>query len=156
MTNSLEAFGNKPQPSGEAPGCTTVYYDGSCPLCAREIGFYQDQSGAEALAFVDVAGASGDELAGVLPANMTRADALKRFHLKRADGQVESGAAAFATLWLTLPRFRLLGVLVRRQPVLWMAEAAYLAFLRVRPLLQRLASRDPKHPQSNRARKSGV
>ena len=156
MTNSLEGFGNPSQPDQKERSCTTVYYDGSCPLCAREIGFYQGQSGADALAFVDVAGTPGDDLADVLPENLTRTDALKRFYVKRADGQLESGAAAFATMWFTLPRFRPLGALVRKKPVLWLAEAGYLAFLRMRPLLQRLASRRANKPASHPARDAGV
>ena len=36
----------------------TVYYDGACPLCRREIGFYRDCRGAEAVAWVDIAGSA--------------------------------------------------------------------------------------------------
>lgn len=38
----------------KAPACT-VYYDGACPLCQREISFYRQRKGAEAVRWVDVA-----------------------------------------------------------------------------------------------------
>jgi predicted DCC family thiol-disulfide oxidoreductase YuxK len=34
----------------------TVYYDGGCPICAREIGFYRARPGAEGFDWVNVAG----------------------------------------------------------------------------------------------------
>lgn len=32
----------------------TVYYDGGCPVCSREINFYRHRPGGESLAWVDV------------------------------------------------------------------------------------------------------
>ncbi len=34
-----------------------VFFDGACPLCAREIEFYQKQEGASGIAWVDGAAA---------------------------------------------------------------------------------------------------
>ena len=34
-----------------------VFFDGACPLCAREIEFYQKQEGASRIAWVDGAAA---------------------------------------------------------------------------------------------------
>ena len=33
----------------------TVYYDGACPVCSSEMGFYQRQDGADGIQWVDVA-----------------------------------------------------------------------------------------------------
>lgn len=41
----------------------SVFYDGDCPLCQREIAFYRRRSGAERIRWIDVA--SCDE--AVLP-----------------------------------------------------------------------------------------
>jgi predicted DCC family thiol-disulfide oxidoreductase YuxK len=77
----------------------TVYYDGACPLCRAEIGHYRRCEGAERVAFVDVAMQEpGDGL--------SRAEALTRFHVRGPDGALVSGAAAFARLWRSLPRWR--------------------------------------------------
>ena len=48
------------------------------------------RAGADALLFVDV---SGD--ATIHGGDLSKADALKRFHIRQADGTLVSGAAAF-------------------------------------------------------------
>ncbi len=111
----------------------TVYYDGACPLCRREIGVYKDCRGAESVAFVDVSepgAAPGDDL--------SREAALARFHVRDEKGELHSGAAGFAQLWLTLPGWRLLGRLAKLPLVLPLLERAYRGFLRFRP---RIAAR---------------
>ncbi|KAA5800940.1 DUF393 domain-containing protein [Alkalicaulis satelles] len=120
--------------TGEAPAqpACEVYFDGACPLCRAEIGLYQRQ-GADAR-FVDVS-------AGSAPREITPEAALKRFHVRRADGTLVSGAAAFAALWKATPGWRWLGHLTALPPFVWIAEVAYRAFLIFRPALQRLARR---------------
>jgi predicted DCC family thiol-disulfide oxidoreductase YuxK len=128
--------------SDDAPGQTlSVYYDGGCPLCRAEIDQYRRCAGAERLAFVDV----GRETQALGP-DLPRAAALRRFHVRTAEGQLVSGAAAFACLWQTLPGWRWLGRLIDWRvlgvrPVLPVAEAAYRLSLTVRPWLARLVAR---------------
>src|SRR5206468_3690779 len=98
----------RPAMSDDAPGQTlSVYYDGGCPLCRAEIDQYRRCAGAERLAFVDV----GRETQALGP-DLPRAAALRRFHVRTAEGQLVSGAAAFACLWQTLPGWRWLGRLI--------------------------------------------
>lgn len=119
--------------SGNPCGELTVYYDGACPLCRREIALYQSAEGADRLAFVDVACAPAEGPA----TDLDRDSALKRFHVRDSEGRLVSGAAAFGAMWLALPRWRWLGWLVTRRPIAPVAEAAYRAFLKVRPAIQR-------------------
>jgi hypothetical protein len=47
---------------------TTVYFDGSCPLCRAEIALYRRQAKAEALCFADVSNPAtplGEDLEGI-------------------------------------------------------------------------------------------
>lgn len=118
---------NPPRPA------LTVYYDGACPLCRSEIGLYQGCNGAERVAFVDVARMSG----GAAIAGLDRAAALARFHVRRADGTLLSGAAGFAELWRTLPGWRWLGRLVALPGILQATELTYRGFLLIRPAIQR-------------------
>lgn len=104
------------------PACT-IYYDGACPVCAREIAHYRTREGAERLAFVDVS-AGGDPGPG-----LTRAAALARMHVRRADGTLASGAAAFAALWQTLPGWRWLGRAAAWPVVAPLLELGYRGFL---------------------------
>ena len=107
----------------------TVYFDGACPVCRTEIAHYQRQRGAEAIAWVDAS--SCDEAA--LGPGVDRAAALRRFHVREADGTLVSGAAAFVVIWRRLPAFGWLATLASSRPVLAVLDVGYALFLRVRP-----------------------
>jgi predicted DCC family thiol-disulfide oxidoreductase YuxK len=111
----------------------TVYFDGWCPLCRREISYYQRQTGGEAIRFVDVSQPDTQ-----LGPGLERAHSLARFHARDANGRLVSGAQAFVMLWRELPRFAWLSHLARVPGALALLEGAYRGFLVVRPLLQRL------------------
>jgi predicted DCC family thiol-disulfide oxidoreductase YuxK len=115
-------------------GNVTVLYDGSCPLCASEIGVYRRSRGAEQVSFVD---ASACEPGTVVP-GLDRTTALRRFHVVGTDGRLYSGAEGFGRLWLALPAWRWLGRIVLLPGVLQATEIVYRGFLVVRPALQRL------------------
>ena len=66
-----------------------------------------------------------------------RAELLRRFHASE-DGVLLSGAAAFAAMWRAIPLLRPLGMVARVPFVLALLERVYVAFLRIRPRLQRL------------------
>ena len=127
---------------------TTVYFDGSCPLCAREIGFYRRCRGGDRIAWVDV---SVLQEAEVLP-GLSKSAALGRFHVKGADGHLLSGGRAFAHLWSVLPAFRALGVVLQIRPLSWLADRLYDLFLRVRPRLQKAVSRSECQRGSSQCR----
>ncbi len=115
------------------PVCT-VYFDGACPVCSREIAHYKTRAGAERLAFVDVSAAPGaDDPAP----DLSRTEALARMHARLPDGTLVSGAAAFAALWSALPGWRWLGRLVALPGPRYLAEGAYRLFLFARPLWRR-------------------
>ena len=114
----------------------TIYYDGACPLCTLEIAHYQKQEGAENLCFRDVSRA--DEAPG---ADLTREQALARFHIRKADGTLLSGAAAFVAIWEDLPKWRWAARVARLPGVLPLMEVGYRLFVPLRPLLARVVSR---------------
>jgi predicted DCC family thiol-disulfide oxidoreductase YuxK len=64
---------------------------------------------------------------------------LARFHATTPDGKTVSCAAAFAAMWREIPLLRPLGLIAQNRVVLALLERTYTLFLRVRPLLQRLA-----------------
>ncbi|NRG16300.1 DUF393 domain-containing protein [Rhizobiales bacterium] len=113
----------------------SVFYDGACPLCRREIGFYRRCEGSEAVEFVDISKGAGGEAAP----GLSRDEAMRRFHVRGADGKIVSGGMAFVELWKALPGFRQLGRLLSLWPFPVLLEGAYRAFLVLRPALQRLA-----------------
>ncbi|MEG3175151.1 DUF393 domain-containing protein [Sphingomonas sp. RB3P16] len=110
-----------------------VWHDGACPLCAREIAAMRRLDRAGAIQFVDATRADA-------ACPIDRAELLARFHA-REDGVLLSGAAAFAAMWRAIPLLRPLGLAARNRWVLAVLERGYRQFLRVRPRLQRLATR---------------
>ena len=110
----------------------TVYYDGGCPVCSREIGFYQRRQGGQSFAWVDVTLA--DEAA--LGPGLSREAAQSRIHVRRPDGTVVDGVAAFREIWRGMPGLRWLGLLVAIPPIGALAEVGYRIFLRTRKLWQ--------------------
>lgn len=119
----------------------TVWFDGACPLCVREIAVMRRLDRHGALDLIDVADNDG---AGACP--IDRAALLARFHAREGDGPLLSGAAAFAAMWRAIPLLRPLGLLARNRLVLALLERLYLRFLRVRPMLQRWAWRVSLRP----------
>ncbi len=120
-----------------APSCDlTVFYDGSCPLCRREIEFYRSRSGADSISWVNLATAADD----ALPKDVDRQTLESRFHVADRRNGVISGAPAFFAIWKTLPAFRVLGALQRIPGMVQIAEFTYTQFLKVRPKLQKWAA----------------
>lgn len=106
-----------------------VWFDGSCPLCRREIALMRRLDRRRAISFVDVASDNAN-------CPIDRSELLARFHA-RENGVLLSGAAAFAAMWRAIPALRPIGLMARNRTILALLERAYLAFLRVRPALQR-------------------
>lgn len=111
----------------------TIWFDGSCPLCRREIRLIRRLDRRARITFIDVAVAPDDSCP------IDRANLLAQFHANE-NGQLLSGAAAFAAMWRAIPILRPLGLAARSPLILRVLEGAYRVFLRLRPRLQRLAS----------------
>ncbi|MBB3471985.1 thiol-disulfide oxidoreductase DCC family protein [Sphingomonas sp. BK345] len=110
----------------------TVWHDGACPLCQREIALMRRLDRRGRIDFID---------ATVETCPLDRAAMLARFHAREEGGPIVAGAAAFAAMWCAIPLLRPLGVAARSPAVLALLERVYLRFLRGRPRLQRWAGR---------------
>ena len=113
----------------------TAYYDGACSLCAREIGFYRRQNGADRICWVDTSDIDTVDVA----LDLSREQALARFTVRDADGSLVSGGRAFTRIWMRLPLFRWLATVFEIQPFTWLLGQAYDFFLKLRPRLHGLA-----------------
>ncbi|MCK5933814.1 MAG: DUF393 domain-containing protein [Fulvimarina manganoxydans] len=112
----------------------TVWYDGACPLCLREIALMRRLDRRGAIRFVN--------LEQVEPAAcpLDKGELLARFHAEE-NGKVMSGAEAFAAVWRAIPLLRPLGLVFRGPRALDLLDRLYRAFLRARPMLQSLVRR---------------
>jgi predicted DCC family thiol-disulfide oxidoreductase YuxK len=108
----------------------TVWYDGACPLCIREIALMRWLDAQHSIEFLDIAPADA-----VCP--LDRQLMLARFHASE-DGDILSGAAAFAAMWRVIPLLKPLGFIARNRRVLQLLERLYNRFLIIRPRLQKL------------------
>lgn len=116
-----------------------VWFDGACPLCTPEINLMRRLDNAGAIYFIDVARPDAD-------CPLDRDLLLSRFHASE-NGQLLSGAAAFAAMWRAIPVLRPLGLAARNAQVLAALEWLYLRFLVLRPRLRKI--------MLNAARKTG-
>ena len=131
----------QPQSQGPAPALT-VYFDGACPVCRREIALYRQRPGADQLGWVDAAHCPPQDLGS----GLDRGQALQRLHVRLADGRLLQGAPGFAALWQQLPGWRWLGRLAAARPVAPLMRAGYALFLRLRPLWRAAPARRPSLP----------
>lgn len=115
---------------------TTVFYDGDCPLCRREIKHYRGLQGADGLDWIDVA---RDE-AALATFGLQRETAMARFHVIDASGQWHTGAWGFIELWRHLPAYRWLAILLNSLHLVPALDWAYRRFARWR--LQNRCSND--------------
>lgn len=100
----------------------TVFFDGACPLCRREIAHYRRRDRTARVAFVDIAA----DPAPLAPLGITQQQALAAMHARRADGRLVRGAVAFLALWDEIPGWRIAARLVRAIPgLLPLAERLY-------------------------------
>lgn len=88
----------------------TVFYDGGCNLCNKEIRHYKRLDRMHQILWIDIA-TSRHNLADY---DLTFEDAMSELHATRGNGENISGVDAFIAIWETLQEYR------------WLAAAAKL------------------------------
>ena len=102
----------------------TVFYDGKCGLCAREISYYRRIAPDGIFAWLDVS-----ESAEVLEREgVSLVQALQLLHVKDDAGRLHVGVDAFIVIWQSLRRWRLLALVVALPIVRPLASWVYRAF----------------------------
>ena len=86
----------------------TVFFDGKCGLCSREIRHYQKVAPSGRFNWADIA-SDPKRLAAI---GVSQEAALKRLHVQTADGAIHVGVDAFLMIWAALPRWRMLGRII--------------------------------------------
>ena len=113
----------------------SVLYDGSCPLCAREIAMYRRQHGTDAIRWLDVK--RGQKV--TFRSAYRDKPCLRGSTSSGATGQQLSERPGSLELWKAIPKLRLVGRLASLPPVLSILELGYSLFLCVRPTIQKCA-----------------
>lgn len=80
----------------------TVYYDGKCGLCAREIRHYKRIAPEGVFDWQDITHTPDS----FTQKGYTLAEGLKALHAEDESGRMHIGVAAFILIWRHLPRWR--------------------------------------------------
>jgi predicted DCC family thiol-disulfide oxidoreductase YuxK len=110
----------------------TLYYDGLCPLCSREIAHYRKKTGGDALRFIDVTDPKFDAAEqGLDPKRINRV-----MHVKVGD-ELRVGVDAFIAVWEAIPSYRRLARIARLPGMHGLLTLGYHFFALPRPWLPR-------------------
>jgi predicted DCC family thiol-disulfide oxidoreductase YuxK len=103
----------------------TVFYDGKCGLCRREIDHYKHIAPTNVFTWIDIT--TTPEPFTMRGYNVN--DGLKALHVEDNSQTMRIGVAAFAVIWTQLPRgWPVLALLLRIPLVLPLANIAYTQF----------------------------
>ena len=106
----------------------TVYYDGICSLCSREIAHYKKIAPPNIIRWVDV----NKDISELSNYGISQIDALKYLHVIDQTGQIRIGADAFELIWSLLPRWKFLSIIIRVPIVKYFAKYVYTIFVNKR------------------------
>jgi 3-demethoxyubiquinol 3-hydroxylase len=113
-----------------------VFFDGSCPLCTREINLYKNTPTSCSISYIDVSSMESSEEKNKL---------MKRFHIKDQQGNMLSGAKAFVELWKQMKGWKYLAKPFDNKIGLSILEFFYVQFLKIRPIFQKAFKIIDKH-----------
>jgi predicted DCC family thiol-disulfide oxidoreductase YuxK len=109
----------------------TIYFDGLCQLCSREIDMFRRRVTDSSLVYVDIAADNFDAAAhGVDPVLVH-----KTMHVRNEHGQLVTGVDALIAMWEMVPGFRWLAWLTRLPVLKQLSWVGYWVFAWIRPKL---------------------
>jgi len=112
----------------------TVFYDGSCSVCAEEMAHYRKMDRHGRLVMVDIS----DETFNPAQYGKTLQEEFEtQMHVQDGDGSYFLGVDAFPAIWQALPGrlYRLLSILVMLPGIHGLTKTAYALFAKYRKRL---------------------
>ncbi len=110
----------------------TIFYDGLCQLCSREIAMFQHRVHDGSLAYVDISLPDFDAARhGIDPIRVN-----KHMHVRDEEtGAMLIGVDALLAMWDCVPGFRWLAKLTRVPGLRQLSNVGYTLFAWIRPYL---------------------
>jgi predicted DCC family thiol-disulfide oxidoreductase YuxK len=100
---------------------TTMFYDGGCPLCRREVDHYRRHDRAGRVNWVDI----DRRPDAVREHGVEPRMAMERLHALDETGRLVSGVPAFVAVWRQLPVYRHLAWIVERLHLVPLLDRIY-------------------------------
>lgn len=114
----------------------TVFYDGSCSVCNREMQVYRRNNPQNRLVFIDIS--QPDFVARTY--GKTQHEFMARMHVRDAEGVYATGVDAFILIWKAYPEnsvYQFFAKIVGFPGIMQLACLGYFLFARYRHLLPR-------------------
>ena len=106
----------------------TVYFDGVCGMCSKEINHYKKISQTGVFDWIDVAANPN----AMIKYNIPQAEALLFLHAVDTNGEIHIGSEAFALIWKHLPNWNILGRIISFPVIKPLSKKIYIWFAKRR------------------------
>lgn len=123
----------------------TVYYDGLCHLCSREINHYKTMSGSEKIQFVDITSA----LFSAKKEGLNPQAIHKIIHVRDQSGNIKLGVDAFICIWQQLPALSIAAKLAEIKLIKFFLRFFYAIFAIIRPWLPKKSCQNSPFCETN-------
>jgi predicted DCC family thiol-disulfide oxidoreductase YuxK len=102
----------------------TVFYDGKCSLCAREIAHYQKIATQDKFYFCDITQDSKQ----FTQLGFETTSGLRQLHVLNSHGHVKIGLDAFITIWRELKGWKYLAMIANLPGIHFILSRVYKSF----------------------------
>ena len=99
----------------------TVFYDGKCGLCSKEINYYKTIANPKKFTWLDVAN-NPNHLKSI---DVNLSDALMQLHVLDNENNIHVGVDAFKLIWSKIGRYKFLAKLLDYKVVYFLATYLY-------------------------------
>ena len=106
----------------------TVYYDGKCGLCSKEINYYKKISQVNVFTWLDIA--SNPHHLKII--NISQHNALLYLHALDENNNLHIGVDAFILIWKNLKNWRILSIFISLPFIKQISDIIYKLFAKYR------------------------
>ena len=106
----------------------TVYYDGKCGLCSKEIAYYKSIAPPDTFLWLDVF----ESKEAIEAEGIVFADAFRFLHARDSSGKLHIGVDGFILIWNNLKYWSLLGKFVSFPLINFCLQRVYFIFAKWR------------------------
>jgi predicted DCC family thiol-disulfide oxidoreductase YuxK len=107
-----------------SPSVISVFFDGKCNLCSKEIDYYQRIAPKNTFNWVDITKTPGE----LDKFEIKLSDGLRLMHVADSNGNIFTGVDAFIIMWKQIKYWKFLGLFVSLPIVKQFAKLLYQYF----------------------------